>query len=96
MIRSQLIAIFELGVSEIMVIGHTDCNVGHIDSQLMLSQTRQRGIQEDTIDLLKICGADFDRWLAGFDTVEQSVFETVDMIRQHPLIPKDGQHREDM
>lgn len=87
--RSLLIAIFELGVEEIMVIGHTDCGVGHIDSQLMLSQMQQRGIRAETIDLLKTCGVDFERWLAGFDTVEQSVSETVEIIRQHPLIPRD-------
>ena len=87
--RSLLIAIFELGVEEIMVIGHTDCGVGHIDSQMMLDQMRQRGIRDETIDLLKTCGVDFDHWLAGFDTVEQSVSETVDVIRRHPLIPKD-------
>lgn len=88
-IRSLLIAIFELGVEEIMVIGHTDCGVGHIDSQWMLSKMRQRGIQDNTIELLKTCGVDFDRWLAGFDTVEQSVSETVETIRRHPLIPRD-------
>ncbi len=87
--RSLLIAVFELGVEEIMVIGHTDCGVGHIDSQMMLEQMRKRGIEDKTIDLLKTCGIDFDRWLSGFDTVEQSVSETVEIIRKHPLIPKD-------
>ena len=37
----------------------------------------------------KYCGIDFQRWLAGFDTVEQSVTDTVDTIRNHPLMPKD-------
>ncbi len=32
-IRSLLVAIIELGVEEIMVIGHTDCGVQHIDSE---------------------------------------------------------------
>ena len=31
-IRSLLVAIIELGVTDIMVIGHTDCGVQHIDS----------------------------------------------------------------
>ena len=30
---------------------------------------------------------DYDKWLSGFDDVEQSVIDTVAMIRQHPLIP---------
>ena len=36
---------------------------------------------------MKYCGIDFEKWLAGFDTVEDSVRETVDTIRNHPLIP---------
>lgn len=87
-IRSLLIAIFELGVAEIMVIGHTDCGVQHVNSQVMIEQMVERGIQRETIERLKASGVDFDRWLAGFETVEQSVAETVDTIRQHPLIPR--------
>lgn len=88
-IRSLLIAIFELGVAEIMVIGHTDCGVQHVNSQVMIEQMVERGIQRETIEHLKAGGVDFDRWLAGFGTVEQSISETVEIIRQHPLIPKD-------
>lgn len=86
-IRSLLIAIFELGVEEVMVIGHTDCGVRHVNSQAMMEQMVERGIQRETIERIKASGVDFERWLAGFDTVEQSVAETVDTIRQHPLIP---------
>ena len=75
-IRSLLVGIIELGVTEVLVIGPTDCGVQHIDSEL-------------TIALMKYCGIDFEKWLAGFDTVEDSVRETVDTIRNHPLIPKD-------
>lgn len=88
-IRSLLVAIFELGVEEIMVIGHTDCGVQHIDSQEMIAHMKERGISQENIDFLKYCGIDFKKWLAGFDTVEQSVTNTVKTIRQHPLIPKD-------
>ena len=38
---------------------------------------------------MKYCGIDFARWLAGFDTVEQSVTDTVETIRNHPLMPRD-------
>ena len=86
---SLLVAIIELGVEEIMVIGHTDCGVQHIDSQQMIQHMKARGISQESIDLMKYCGIDFQRWLAGFDTVEQSVTDTVDTIRNHPLMPKD-------
>ena len=88
-IRSLLVAIIELGVEEIMVIGHTDCGVQHIDSEMMIHHMKERGISQESIDLMKYCGIDFEKWLAGFDTVEQSVQDTVDTIRNHPLIPSD-------
>lgn len=88
-IRSLLVAIVELGVEEIMVIGHTDCGVRHIDSEMMISRMKARGITQEAIDLMKYCGVDFENWLAGFDTEEQSVQDTVETIRNHPLIPRD-------
>ena len=88
-IRSLLVAIIELGVEEIMVIGHTDCGVQHIDSDIMIHHMKQRGISQESIDLMKYCGIDFEEWLRGFDCVESSVAETVDLLRNHPLMPKD-------
>ncbi len=88
-IRSLLVAIIELGVEEVMVIGHTDCGVRHIDAEMMIGHMLKRGVPQDHIDLMKYCGIDFEKWLAGFDTVEQSVTDTVDTIRNHPLIPSD-------
>ena len=87
-IRS-LVAIIELGVEEVMVIGHTDCGVQHIDSDMMIHHMKERGIRQESIDLMKYCGIDFEKWLTGFDTVEQSVTDTVHTIRNHPLIPSD-------
>ena len=72
-----------------MVIGHTDCGVQHIDSDMMIHHMKERGISQESIDLMKYCGINFEEWLAGFDTVEQSVKDTVDTIRNHPLIPTD-------
>lgn len=88
-VRSLLVAIIELGVTDVMVIGHTDCGVQHINSEMMIHHMKERGITQESIDLMKYCGIDFEKWLSGFDTVEDSVRETVDTIRNHPLIPKD-------
>ena len=88
-IRSLLVAIIELGVEEVMVIGHTDCGVQHIDSDMMIHHMKERGIRQESIDLMKYCGIDFEKWLTGFVTVEQSVTDTVHTIRNHPLIPSD-------
>ena len=88
-VRSLLVAIFELGVEEIMVIGHTDCGVQHINSNMMIGHMINRGVSEENIDIMKYCGIDFEKWLEGFDNVETSVHETVKFLKEHPLIPKD-------
>ena len=88
-VRSLLVAIFELGVNEIMVIGHTDCGVQHINSEMMIEHMLNRGVSPESIEIMKYCGIDFEKWLSGFDNVETSVYETVRFLKEHPLIPKD-------
>lgn len=88
-VRSLLVAIYELGVNEVMIIGHTNCGVQGMDSNEMLNLMRDRGIDEEHISLMKHCGIDLNSWLHGFDDVESAVLETVDLIKNHPLVPKD-------
>lgn len=88
-VRSLLVAIYELGVNEIMIIGHTGCGVQGMDSAEMLHLMKERGVSEQNISLMKHCGIDLDNWLHGFDDTEAAVSETVDLVRNHPLIPKD-------
>ena len=71
--RSLLIAVFELRVTDIMVIAHYDCG--------------KFGIPEDRITTLRNAGIGLDNWLTGFTDVEDSVRHTVGMIRRHPLMP---------
>jgi len=88
-VRSLLVSIVELGVEEIMVIGHTDCGVSGINADMMIRHLLQRGISQDHIDMMRYCGANFEKWLHGFDNVEDSVKETVDFLIHHPLMPSD-------
>lgn len=88
-IRSLLVAIYELGVNEIMVIGHTGCGVQGMDASEMLDLMRERGIDEEHINLMRHCGIDLDSWLHGFDDTPSAILETVDLISNHPLVPKD-------
>lgn len=87
--RSLLIAIYDLGIREILVIGHTDCGVQHIDNTKMVEKMEERGISKTSIDMVKYCGVNFDSWLSGFDDVNTSVLESINLIQKHPLIPKD-------
>ena len=85
-IRSLLVAVYELGVEEVMVIGHTGCGVQGMDAAEMLHLMRQRGISEEHISLMKHCGIDLDSWLHGFEDTREAVRETVDLIARHPLM----------
>lgn len=87
--RSLLVAIYELGVNEVMVIGHTDCGVQHMDGQKMIAHMKEHGISQDHIDMIKYCGIDLNEWLSGFDNTSEAVTETVTLIKNHPLIPTD-------
>lgn len=88
-IRSLLVAIIELGVEEVMIIGHTDCGVGGMDSSQMIEDMIERGISREKIETMRYCGINFDKWLAGFSDVETSVRESVHFVHTHPLIPED-------
>ena len=88
-VRSLLVAIYELGVNEVMIIGHTGCGVQGMDSAEMLHLMRERGIDEEHISLMRHCGIDLDSWLHGFDNTPSAVLETVDLVRNHPLVPRD-------
>lgn len=88
-VRSLLVAIYELGVNEIMIIGHTGCGVQGMDAQEMLHLMKERGVDEEHISLMRHCGIDLDSWLHGFEDTEAAVLETVDLVKDHPLVPKD-------
>ena len=88
-VRSLLVAIYELGVNEVMIIGHTGCGVQGMDGEEMLHLMRERGIDDEHITLMQHCGIDLKSWLHGFDDTEAAVLETVDLVKNHPLIPSD-------
>ena len=87
--RSLLVAVYELGVNEIMVIGHTECGVQGMKAEEMLHIMKERGIPEEHITLMRHCGIDLDKWLDGFEETPKAVKDSVDLIRNHPLMVKD-------
>lgn len=85
--RSLLVAIYELGVEEILVIGHTDCGVQGMNSEELLQKMKECGITQDSIDFLSYCDISLESWLCGFHKVETAVQDSVQLIRKHPFIP---------
>jgi carbonic anhydrase len=84
--RSILVAVYELNADEICVIGHHDCGMSKLDAESFLSKAVERGISEDKIETLKYSGIDLQQWLKGFDKVEDSVRDSVENIKHHPLL----------
>ncbi len=87
--RSLLVAVYELGVNEVMIIGHTGCGVQGMDAGEMLHLMKERGVDEEHISLMRHCGIDLDGWLHGFTDTADAVRETVDLVTNHPLMPRD-------
>ncbi|CAG9622418.1 beta-class carbonic anhydrase [Sutcliffiella rhizosphaerae] len=86
--RSILVAVYELNADEVAVVGHHDCGMGKVNFDSIREKMEARGIKKETIDDLKYAGIDVRGFLKGFDSVEESVRESVDMIVKHPLMPK--------
>ena len=52
-VRSLLVAVYALGVNEIMIIGHTNCGVQGMDANEMHSLMRERDISEEYIRFME-------------------------------------------
>ena len=84
--RSLIVAVYELGVTEIMVVAHTTCGACHMSFAHFKEEMLRRGIPSAELDRADI---DLNAWLEGFHDTENSVRNTVAAIVNHPLIPSD-------
>lgn len=87
--RSILVAVYQLQADEILVIGHHDCGMSGMKAEDMIDSMKERGIKAETLEMLTYSGIEVEKWLQGFISVSDSVRHSVDMIRKHPLIVKD-------
>lgn len=85
--RSVLVAIYELGADEVLVVGHTECGMASLHAETMIGHMTERGISEEVMSTLENSGIRLQKWLRGFDSVEEGVKGTVDVIKKHPLLP---------
>ncbi|HLL89557.1 MAG TPA: carbonic anhydrase [Tepidisphaeraceae bacterium] len=87
--RSLLVAVYSLGAADVFVVGHLDCGMTGLSCTNLLHQAVDRGVDPITIATLRNAGIDLDGWLRGFGHPKEGVVESVRMIRNHPLLPKD-------
>ena len=85
--RSILIALYELRAEEVYIIGHLGCGMSEVDPNAVKEKMMNAGISEDTINSLEYSGVDIDDWLHGFGCVYESVRKTVQLVKEHPLMP---------
>jgi carbonic anhydrase len=85
--RSVMVAIYSLDADEVFVIGHHDCGMTRVDATTTLGNMIKKGIARHTLVTMQYSGIDIHGWLSGFKSVEDSVANSVDIIRNHPLMP---------
>jgi carbonic anhydrase len=84
----MVVAVYELQADEIIVIGHKDCGMSKMNPESIMKKFEGEGISKDAINTLIHSGIDLNKWLEGFDDVFESVKNSVNVIKNHPLIPK--------
>ena len=90
LIRSLAGAIYLLGVREVLVIGHTQCGLSHVNATALTAAMQALGV--DPQQLIKKEGLSNDNglvgWLGAFQDVHLNVKEVVSVIRHSPYLPK--------
>ncbi|MCJ8012586.1 carbonic anhydrase [Paenibacillus sp. KQZ6P-2] len=87
--RSVLVALYELSADEVIVVGHLDCGMAALNAEHMIQEVRNRGISEEVLSTLEHSGIKLSRWLHGFENIKEGVTGTVNLIKNHPLLPGD-------
>ena len=86
LMRSLLVAVGELGVTDVMVVGHTDCGTCGMHAEHLLAALERAGADGERI---RLAASDpgVVRVLGGFPALEPEVASTVRAVREHPLMP---------
>jgi carbonic anhydrase len=87
--RSIIVAVYELQAEEVFVVGHHDCGMTGINPDRVTDKMIKRGIDEDVITTLTHSGIHLSNWLKGFDNVRDGVKSSVSIIKNHPLLPRE-------
>jgi carbonic anhydrase len=90
LIRSLAGAIYLLGVRRVLVVGHTQCGLSHVEPATLTSAMQALGVDPEPLIAQQGLG-DVDglvRWIGAFSDVHVNVKETVQVIRTSPYLPE--------
>lgn len=85
--RSIVISIYDLGIKEIFVIGHKDCSNADPKRPKFLQNMMQNESSLHKMKTLQHAGINVEKWLKGFDDPAEGIRQSVQMIKNHPLLP---------
>ena len=85
--RSIIIALYELRAAEVFVVGHDDCGMSTVAPEGTVKKMVAAGVPEDRLRVLEAAGVDVGKWLKGFTSVDESVLSAVQAVKKHPLVP---------
>src|SRR5699024_2498321 len=88
-IKSILVAVYNLQAEEVVVIGHHDCGMSCVDTHALKDKMKVACIHDETFTSLDYTGVHFQQDLYGCETVEDTIAQSVGIIRNHPLLPSD-------
>jgi len=88
LVRSLAGAIYLLGVREVLVIGHTDCGLSHVDHAQVVTSMQALGV--DTARAFAALGGEerLGTWLGGFSDVRANTIRVARALRATPLLPR--------
>lgn len=84
--RSIIIAVYQLKADEVFIVGHHDCGMSTINTNDIIDEMVGRGIDKSLFKTLQYSGIDMKDWLYGFDDVTETVKMSVDLVKNHPLM----------
>ncbi|HEX8911299.1 MAG TPA: carbonic anhydrase, partial [Humisphaera sp.] len=68
--------------------GHHGCGMAGLSCARVLDKALKRGVPDGVVQTLGHAGIDLEKWLTGFENPADGVRQSVDIVREHPLLPK--------
>lgn len=85
-IGSLMVAVYELHVHDIIVMGHDDCGMLKTTADSLCQKMADAGIDAAHIDTVR---PKLEEWADPIADIDQAVKDSVQKLRQNPYLPKD-------